>query len=540
MIWEIWNEPNISQFWKPEPDASAYARLAIETARAVRAADPDAVILAPGSSTFPWPFLETIFAAGLLEHIDAVSVHPYRETAPETALATTAASRPDRPLRVAGAAKHADRLLRMGLLHGRRCGERGPASPVLVRQWLANLAAGVNLSIFYDWRDDGDNAKDREHRFGTVRRMLEPKPSFLAAQKLIRTLHGYTVRHRLEGSSPSAWKLLFEQAEEPGGLMLVEWSADLKSGDARQTPSFHPVAPGASDARPLRRLANVRFAPGPLAENQGFSAVLPVTVVNTEDQPATVHLVATALDHSRPTLWNLTLQPGERANRPLNFPPPACGSNTERFSCGSPGTTSFFPPWRPWTSGEPTRWGSPRHPGPKDSTSPWKTPGAGNSRASSWCGPTDGRRAARRCTFARGRSTPRFLLPQLTKPHQVVLADESGSPAAQTTASWFEAMTGFPAGPEPTTEMESILFVDNAPQPPRPLTLSAAGADARRPRPRGGLPLRSGLARSRGRAAPGHEDPRGCQRSHRLGSGKPVRRCSAVSISRCDRPDVPG
>lgn len=85
VIWEIWNEPNLEQFWKPEPDAQAYARLALETARAVRTADPDAVILAPGSSEFPWTFLETVFAAGLLEHIDAVSVHPYREQPPETA-----------------------------------------------------------------------------------------------------------------------------------------------------------------------------------------------------------------------------------------------------------------------------------------------------------------------------------------------------------------------------------------------------------------------------------------------------------------------
>ena len=52
----------------------------------------------------------------------------------------------------------------------------------LSRQWLANLAAGVHVSIFYDWRDDGNNARDREHRFETVRRNLEPKPSFLAAR----------------------------------------------------------------------------------------------------------------------------------------------------------------------------------------------------------------------------------------------------------------------------------------------------------------------------------------------------------------------
>ena len=87
VIWEVWNEPNIAHFLETRTRSQAYARLALETAQAVPVADPEAVILAPGSSELPWTFFETIFAAGLLEHIDAVSAYPYRERPPETALA---------------------------------------------------------------------------------------------------------------------------------------------------------------------------------------------------------------------------------------------------------------------------------------------------------------------------------------------------------------------------------------------------------------------------------------------------------------------
>jgi beta-xylosidase len=76
VLWEIWNEPNLAQFWKPKPSADDYAALALATAKAVRAADAKATILAPGSSGFPWEFFETVFRSGLLAHIDAVSVHP--------------------------------------------------------------------------------------------------------------------------------------------------------------------------------------------------------------------------------------------------------------------------------------------------------------------------------------------------------------------------------------------------------------------------------------------------------------------------------
>src|SRR5579884_844523 len=37
-VWEIWNEPNLAQYWGALPDVDVYATLAIETAKALRAA----------------------------------------------------------------------------------------------------------------------------------------------------------------------------------------------------------------------------------------------------------------------------------------------------------------------------------------------------------------------------------------------------------------------------------------------------------------------------------------------------------------------
>ena len=297
VVWEIWNEPNIQQFWKPEPDAQAYARLAIETARAVRAADPDAVILAPGSSELPWKFLETIFAAGLLEHIDAVSVHPYRDRPPETVLADYGRLR----VLIARHASPARRMLPIvssewGYTTADAAISEARQADYIARQWLTNLAAGVNTSIFYDWRDDGDNPKEREHRFGTVRRNLEPKPSFLAAKTLIQTLQGYTLRHRLEGPEPADWKLLFQKVDEPDLLTLVEWSADPHSDAARQTPHYRRVGGNDPDAARLRHLADIHITPGPLVESQEYPLKLKLVVVNLRPDPARLRIVADTLE----------------------------------------------------------------------------------------------------------------------------------------------------------------------------------------------------------------------------------------------------
>src|SRR5205807_6412065 len=88
VIWEIWNEPNI-QFWSPKPDAQQYTTLALATCKGIRVAEPQATIVGPASSGFPWEFLETFLKSGVLHYLDAVSVHPYRDRRkePETAAA---------------------------------------------------------------------------------------------------------------------------------------------------------------------------------------------------------------------------------------------------------------------------------------------------------------------------------------------------------------------------------------------------------------------------------------------------------------------
>ena len=85
ILWEIWNEPNIHGFWKPEPNVEHYTAMALAAARAIRDVAPGEAIIGPATSTIDLEFLEGCFKAGLLEWWDAVSVHPYRRAAPETA-----------------------------------------------------------------------------------------------------------------------------------------------------------------------------------------------------------------------------------------------------------------------------------------------------------------------------------------------------------------------------------------------------------------------------------------------------------------------
>ena len=184
VIWEIWNEPNIS-FWKPKPDAGQYAALALATCRAVGAADPEATIVAPATSGLPQDFLESVFQSGLLEYLDAVSVHPYR---PPSVPPETAASEFQRLRMLIEKYAPAEKK-NMPILSG----EWGYSSNTkgvsleqqanfIARQQLSDLLCGVPVSIWYDWKNDGEDAGNAEHNFGTVGPDLNPSPPILPSK----------------------------------------------------------------------------------------------------------------------------------------------------------------------------------------------------------------------------------------------------------------------------------------------------------------------------------------------------------------------
>src|SRR5467141_3956599 len=167
ILWEIYNEPNIG-FWTPHPNVFNYILLVTESARAMRAAAPGESVIGPAVSQVDFPFLEQCFKAGLLEYWSAVSVHPYRQTRPETVVDDY------RRLR-----RLIDAYAPVGKNVSIISGEWGYSSVwrhldesrqgvMLARELLINQSNGISLSIWYDWKDDGKDPKNIEHHWGTV------------------------------------------------------------------------------------------------------------------------------------------------------------------------------------------------------------------------------------------------------------------------------------------------------------------------------------------------------------------------------------
>jgi polysaccharide biosynthesis protein PslG len=80
--WQIWNEPNLSKYFAPEPSVSQYARLLRVSDEAITSEDPHARIVLAGMPGYgdvtAWKFLDDLYGQpGIEEHFDAVALHPY-------------------------------------------------------------------------------------------------------------------------------------------------------------------------------------------------------------------------------------------------------------------------------------------------------------------------------------------------------------------------------------------------------------------------------------------------------------------------------
>jgi len=326
VLWEMYNEPN-GGFWKPRANVDEYAKLALAVGKALHESAPDETYIGPATSTIDFRFLEACFQAGCLQYWSAVSVHPYLQNDPETA---------------------ADEYRRLRLLI-KRYAPKDKTIPILSGEWgysaawehfdierqgkylpreyLANIANDVPLSIWYDWHDDGTNPKEPEHHFGTVAAeynagrdpVYDPKPAYVAAQTLASQLKGYRFNKRLIVDDENTdYVLLFSNNADPKQVKLAVWTTARDEHKLSITAS-----PGTFHAtnylgKPLADLASTEAAGLAVSASDGVQYLSP-------DKPN--DLLALAAAWQRAPLELITLG-GHQVTLPLRLTNPLAESVT--------------------------------------------------------------------------------------------------------------------------------------------------------------------------------------------------------------------
>jgi len=236
-LWELWNEPNGDTFWFPHPKVEDYVKLALEVGKAFQKAGLQEPLVGPGVYRFPHHFLETCFKAGLLKDWAAVTIHPYRWWFnPETAAVFYLRAK-NLISKYAPAGKEIPVLSgEWGYSSVQRGLNETLQAQFLARMWLNNYSQGVPLSIWYDWKDDGDNPKEKEHHFGIVGRdFRQEKPAYRAAKTLIDQLRGFSFDRRLDLPHSQDYALVFRKGQE---TRLAVWT----SSNARHSVTLEAVS----------------------------------------------------------------------------------------------------------------------------------------------------------------------------------------------------------------------------------------------------------------------------------------------------------
>jgi hypothetical protein len=187
----------------PEPRVSEYVKLALETSKAIHDAAPNEQIIGPAVWGLDFNFIEECLRGGLLDYWAAVSVHPYRKTEPETVVDDYERLR--RMIdKYAPAGKYVPIISsEWGYSAASFNLGEDKQSALLARQLLINQSQGIALSIWYDWQDDGRDASQIEHHFGTVRysnaapQLFVPKPAYHAAETLANVMSGCRFSERI-------------------------------------------------------------------------------------------------------------------------------------------------------------------------------------------------------------------------------------------------------------------------------------------------------------------------------------------------------
>jgi len=207
--YEIWNEENITQFWRPMPDPAKYVELLKASYYAAKYANPRCCVvlggLAGNGVDMGWEpaeskhFLQKVYDNGGKGFFDVVAIHPYVYPVPASS-ALRALQTWVNAARGVMKRNHDDKPLwitEIGWSTFPNAWNNPTVSEEEVAVWLTKVYTelkGVDKIFWHNFRDIGFNPElDRffgysgdnvEHHFGLTRSDGSPKPVYYAYKKV--------------------------------------------------------------------------------------------------------------------------------------------------------------------------------------------------------------------------------------------------------------------------------------------------------------------------------------------------------------------
>lgn len=200
---EIWNEPNNVAFWHPAPDPAFYVRMLKDAYVAIKAADPQMIVVSGGLAPEPdngtdisaRTFAEDMFKYGAKAYFDAFGYHPYSFPAlpdqyePWSAWSQMAETRPSiRSIMTAnGKAAIPIWITEVGAPTGGPRHDSQLLQAAAITQVVRNerSLSWLGPAFIYSFKDLGTSQAQAQDFFGVMTARGSPKSSYLALKRAI-------------------------------------------------------------------------------------------------------------------------------------------------------------------------------------------------------------------------------------------------------------------------------------------------------------------------------------------------------------------
>lgn len=260
--WEIYNEPNLAEFWVSQPDPAGYAKLFRLTSARIKAIDPTLFVLTGGLASsndahggYSGDYAEAMMAAGLGDSFDAFAIHPYRfPHAPEEDVFAPNEKRP-RKLTLEQALGQYRRLLDRHGLAGKpvwitECGytsrpgrlqsdgtrvddslNRGVSDAdqanFLPRSILLSFQYGVSSWMWFTTVTAERDPMDKEDWFGVLHPDYTPRPAYAALKTLRRAYPAGSALVKAEHAKEPAYRVAWRRPD--GRLGWALWITEREA-----------------------------------------------------------------------------------------------------------------------------------------------------------------------------------------------------------------------------------------------------------------------------------------------------------------------
>lgn len=225
-VWEVWNEPNITPFWVPQPDHRLYTELLKVVHARAKAADPTCQISAICTSGPDYAFIEGCFQMGAGDHMDMLSYHHYSSDLDESILEGELRNL-RRIMDRHGHGSMKINITELGLSTGKSTiiSEHTPAQQAewIVKKHLVARAAGVERFYYFKLKDDAP-ATDPDGYWGLIDHEGNPKVSWQAYRIMSQKLNGAIYVGNIHGLDRNGAGVECQVYTRGGGdLFAVAW-----------------------------------------------------------------------------------------------------------------------------------------------------------------------------------------------------------------------------------------------------------------------------------------------------------------------------